>query len=182
MDRREILARIGCAIAFPSTPGCLTGTSPSENRPGDTNRSDGPNGNRRTTDGNRSAITITETRADGPYTIGPSHPNCPGHAEDADNHWGQMFTTTDRIDESIGGPEEAGELLLTVEGHTGAVEVATPRVDTIEWMGETYNITEESTTGEWYVLRPDTHRDVTVLAIPQSDETTVLREYVVGDC
>lgn len=182
MDRRGILAQIGCAIAFTFTPGCLTGTSPSENRSGDTSRSDDPNGNSQTTDGNRSAVTITETHADGPYTIGPSYPNCPGHAEDADNHWGQMFATTDRIDESVGGPEEAGELLLTAEEHTDAVEVATPRVDTIEWMGETDNITEGSTTGEWYVLRPETHHDVTVLAIPRSDETTVLREYMVGDC
>ena len=178
MNRRRILRRIGCALAVSFLAGCHTGRS---SAPGDQSGETTESENR-SNSGNRTAITVTEIEHDGSYTIGPSNPNCPGHTENASEHWGQLFTTTERIDEPISGPEEAGEILLSSNEHVDTVEVATPQVDTIEWKGETYNITAESATGEWYILQPDTHLDVTVLAVPQSDETTILREYMVGDC
>lgn len=92
-----------------------------------------------------------------------------------------METRAEHVNETVTEPNEAEKLVREFDDYYDEVEVVVPEVDTIEWMGDTYNITAESQSGDWFVVHSDASRFATVLLIPQGNRTLV-REYFVGYC
>lgn len=176
MDRRGFL--IGGVWILTTLGGCLDSQSSTDIQ--STNNTETTN---QTADTESiGTIEVTETGSGGPYTIGPSSPGCPVYkdGERVDSSWGMAETTERLVTEPVTGAEDAGRLLVTERDHIDEVRVSIPQGDRIEWTGSSYNITDESATGDWYILYPNTHG--TYLAIPLGRGSTLLRKYTVGDC
>jgi len=125
-------------------------------------------------------ITVTELDSTSPYQIGPSSPNCPElRGDDMSYSWGQMSTSTTEINRPVSSPEAAGRLFLDEHETSDEATVRVPQTDHIEWKGSERNITEESATGDWYILEAGAQ---TTLVIPDSGRSTILRQYTPGDC